>query len=106
VNGWFIEPGDPYGVFNWQGIDRIVEFEALPADIVTDPALAEPYKIGQVEITSVELIYVYVPYTEEGRTDVRILLQPAWRFKGTTDTKEIIEFVVQAVTDEFIAGDQ
>ena len=106
VSGWSIEPGDPYGVFNWQGIDRIVDFESLPADVGIEPGLVEPYRIGQVEISSVELIYAYSPFVEEGRTNPRILLQPAWRFKGTTDTNEIIEFVVQAVTDEFLISGQ
>ena len=63
--------------------------------------MLEPYQIGQVEITVADLIYAYVPFAEEGQTELRILLQPAWRFKGTTDTNEIIEFVVQAVADEF-----
>lgn len=102
VSGWSLEPGDPYRVFNWQGIDRIVDFEALPVDVGVEPGPVEPYRIGQVEISSVELIYAYSPLVEEGRTNPRILLQPAWRFKGTTDTNEIIEFIVQAVTDEFI----
>jgi hypothetical protein len=106
VSGWSLEPGDPYRVFNWQSMDRIVEFEPLPDEVIVDPALTEPYRIGQVEINSVELIYSYSSFIEEGRTVQRILLQPAWRFKGTTDTNEIIEFVVQAVTDEFINSKQ
>ena len=106
VNGWSIEPGDPYRIFNWSGMDRFVDYEALADDTSLPSGFGELYQIGRVEITSVELIYAYAPFVEEGQTELRILLQPAWRFRGNTDTNEIIEFVVQAATDEFLQNGQ
>lgn len=106
VNGWSLEPGDPYRVFNWQNIDRIVNFETLPTDVSIEPAISEPYRIDQVEITSVDLIYASVSFVGQSRTDVQIFLQPAWRFKGNANTNEYFELVVQAVTDEFITTGQ
>ncbi|MCB8942168.1 MAG: hypothetical protein H6658_00185 [Ardenticatenaceae bacterium] len=105
VNGWSIEPGDPYRSFNWQGIDRYVDWEALATESGPASDFIEPYQIGQVEISSVELVYVYVPVAPEGG-ELYFLLQPAWRFKGSTDTNEIIEFIAQAVTEEFLVGNE
>lgn len=107
VNGWAIETdaaGSP--VFNWLGIDTYIDYEAIepqPIDPAFDPAFADPYKINQVTIDSVDMIYGLSAIFEEGRSDPRMLLQPAWRFQGVTDANEGITFIVQAVADEFLA---
>jgi hypothetical protein len=107
VNGWAIET-DAAGnrVYNWLGIDIYIDYEAIepqPIDPAFDPAFADPYKISQVTIDSVDMIYGLSAIFEEGRFDPRLLLQPAWRFQGVTDTNEGITFIVQAVADEFLA---
>ncbi|MCB9421084.1 MAG: hypothetical protein H6667_14875 [Ardenticatenaceae bacterium] len=107
VNGWAIEAneaGNP--IFNWLGIDIFIDWEAvepLPIDPAVDPAVIDPYQIKQVTINSVDMIYTLNAIFEEGRSAARLLLQPAWRFQGTTDTNEGITFIVQAVADEFLA---
>ena len=105
VNGWSLEPGEPYRLFNWQGIDRIIAFEPPPSDLGLETGLSDPYRLGQVEVTSVDLIYAHVVFIGDERSRVEVFLQPVWRFRGATDTNEIIELLVQAVTDEFLGSD-
>jgi hypothetical protein len=99
VNGWTIEAGN---VFNWNGIDRFIEYDPSVEELSIDSGIYEPYKIGRVEITSVDITYLYSPVYEEGQVYPTVLIQPAWRFKGNTDTNEIIEIYVQAVADDFV----
>jgi hypothetical protein len=99
VNGWTIEAGN---VFNWNGIDRYIEYDPSVEELAIDSGVYEPYKIGRVEITSVDVTYLYSPVYEEGQAYPTVLIQPAWRFKGNTDTNEIIEIYVQAVADDFV----
>ncbi len=103
VNGWSIEDSNPYRIFNWQGIDRMVDYS--DEELLIEPAIEpeyEEYVVTQVEITAVDLIYIYMPIYEEGRHEPDILIQPAWRFKGSTDTNEGIEIVIQAVAESFV----
>jgi hypothetical protein len=99
VNGWTIEAGN---VFNWNGLDRFIEYDPSVEEISVDSGIYEPFKIGRVEITSVDITYLYSPVYEEGQVYPTVLIQPAWRFKGNTDTNEIIEIYVQAVADDFV----
>ena len=106
VNGWEIERGDgPYPVFNWQGLglSYTEEFD-MPVEMPeTMPAFDEdPFKITQITITEVELVYVITSTYDEARQQPDFLAQPAWRFKGTTNTNMIIELTVQAVEDAYI----
>ena len=107
VNGWEIERGDgPYPVFNWQGLGlSYTEQFDMPVEMPeTMPAFDEdPYKITQITITEVELVYVITSTYDEARQQPDFLAQPAWRFKGTTNTNMIIELTVQAVEDAYIA---
>jgi hypothetical protein len=108
VNGWEIERGDgPYPVFNWQGmgLSYTEEFD-MPVEMPeTMPAFDEdPFKITQITITEVELVYVITSTYDEARQQPDFLAQPAWRFKGTTNTNMIIELTVQAVEDAYIAA--
>ncbi|MCA9970941.1 MAG: hypothetical protein KC425_12035 [Anaerolineales bacterium] len=100
VNGWSIEPGEgEYRVFNWQGIDRIVEMPEVGI-MPVEPGMVDEYKILQVEITAVDLVYAFTPAYDEATQTSTFFVQPAWRFRGTTDTDEIIELYVQATADE------
>ena len=106
VNGWEIERGDaPYPVFNWQGLGlsytEEMPFEPMPEIMPADSD--DPFQITQITITEVELVYVITSTYDEARQQPDFLAQPAWRFKGTTNTNMIIELTVQAVEDAFIA---
>jgi hypothetical protein len=107
INGWAIETDEAGNqTFNWQGIDIYIDYGAIevqPVEPGVESELFEPYKIGQITIESVDMIYGLSALFDESRFDARLLLQPAWRFQGVTDTNEGITFIVQAVTDEFLA---
>lgn len=94
--------GDATSLLQWDRIDT--------ATIITEESLAEPLATpgyANVSINGVEPAYfmTYL-YPEEGvdmGTAVpTIVLQPAWKFVGTTSTGEKVEFFVQAVADEFV----
>ncbi len=108
LSGWSIERGDgAYRVFNWSSMDRIIDWEAFETDVV-EPLPVEPgeeYKITDVTIDEIDLIYQYSPIFEETRGITGFMMQPAWRFKGSTNTNEIIEIVVQAVSNDFVESD-
>ena len=102
VNGPIIEAGDPYGSFIWTGIDKVVAVVDEPISI--DPVdFPTPVPIAQVNIDKVELIYGYSyspPADENSPGDT--WMQLAWRFTGRTDTNEIVELMVQAVSPEYL----
>lgn len=105
LSGWSLEEtGGPFRSFNWSSIDRIVNWEELPTEI-TNPTPVEPveeYKLTDITITEITLVYQFSPtFGEDGNLSM-FLMQPAWRFKGTTNTNEIIEIMVQAVAPEFV----
>ncbi|MCA9935641.1 MAG: hypothetical protein H6662_07260 [Ardenticatenaceae bacterium] len=107
LSGWSIERGEgAHRVFNWSSMDTIINWdEYLPEEepLPTDLGIEEPYKITAVTIDTIDLIYQYSPIFDEQRGGVStFLLQPAWRYKGTTNTDEIIEIVVQAVPSDFV----
>jgi hypothetical protein len=74
--------------------------ELLPVE----PWPGDEYGIREVTITQVDLLYsVNFVYNEENYSEPPlIIVQPVWRFTGTTDTNEIVEIFVQAVADEYI----
>ena len=102
VNGPIIEAGDPYGTFVWTGIDKVVTMADEPISI--DPVdYPTPVPITQVNIDKVELVYGYSyspPANENSPGDT--WMQLAWRFTGRTDTNEIVELMVQAVSPEYL----
>lgn len=102
VSGPTITPGEPFPTFVWNGIDRIVTQTSEPE--MFDPGMyPTPSPISQVNIDKVELIYTYsyLP-SVDGSDSGATYLQPAWRFTGTTDTGELVEIIVQAVSPEFL----
>lgn len=105
LSGWNIERGEgAYRVFNWASMDRIINWEEFENDFV-EPMPYEPgeeYKITDVTIDKIELIYQFSPVFTEERGVTNFILQPAWRFSGSTNTNELIEIVVQAVPSEFV----
>ncbi|MCA9978510.1 MAG: hypothetical protein KC413_22270, partial [Anaerolineales bacterium] len=105
LSGWSIERGDgAYRVFNWSNMDRIINWEEIP--VVDEPMpvepIEDPYQITDIVIDTIDLVYQYSPVIEENVGVVSFLLQPAWRFTGTTNTNEIIEIYMQAVPSEFV----
>jgi hypothetical protein len=103
VSGWSIDSGDgPYPTFNWQGLGLIYD---EPFDY-PDPYSEldeDPFKISQITIDEVELVYVITSTYDEVERVPHFMAQPAWRFKGSTNTNMIIELTVQAVEDAYIA---
>jgi hypothetical protein len=102
IHGWFSSAAEGSGQsFNWSGMGLVVEQDAIMDEPVFDEPF-EPYRISQVTIHEVAILYT-VGHIFDGANDLpRYVVQPVWRFKGETDTNEIIEIYVQAVTDEFI----
>lgn len=98
VNGPAIENG----VFLWTGIDKYVEYTDEPISI--DPVdFPTPAPIAEVNIDSVELIYSpSYTFPEDGNGPGITYMQLAWRFNGRTDTNEIVEIIVQAVSPEYL----
>lgn len=89
VNGW-LPPGVAQSspqVLNWQTI------EEMPSGI---PG------VDEITITQVDMVYT-ISYMGawDGNAESN-LLQPAWRFRGTTSLGETIEIFVQAVDPAFI----
>lgn len=81
----------------WQGLDRIVE---APPVTIDEPVIDGPYveyTIGQATINEVSLIYIFSPVYDPETAETQFYLQPAWNFRGETDTNEIINLFVQAV---------
>jgi hypothetical protein len=108
LNGWSIEPGvGRYDVFNWQGMDRIVDIQAIEEPIAdTSMPVDQPYQINQVTIDMIDLIYIFTPVWDNETQLATYYLQPAWRFQGATDTNENIDIFVQAVPSEYVEQPQ
>ncbi len=93
VNGW-LPPGTATSapqVFNWQTIEKMQT--GIPG-------------VEQITITKVDLVYSMnygIPVLMDGQEQPTNLLQPAWRFTGTTNLGETIEIFVQAVDPSFIS---
>ncbi|HSH05626.1 MAG TPA: hypothetical protein VLL52_24130 [Anaerolineae bacterium] len=71
--------------------------------------LGNPNAITDITITNVELVYAPVyPSIELAVSsfappaEPTMIIQPAWRFTGTTNTGDTAEFIVQAVSPDFI----
>lgn len=100
VSGPLIEPGDPYPIFDWTNMDRLVEFEFIPEEEIIFPT---PIPITQVNIDGVELIYYFTSVPDpEYDGPGQDWYQPAWRFTGQTDSGELVEIIVQAVTPDLV----
>jgi hypothetical protein len=101
AHSWRHPDGESDASFNW---DRLALLEAiLPRDAPGPEALpVNPEPIRQVTIHDVALVYHLVMLPETNAGLMPTLAVPLWRFKGETDTNEIIEIYVRAVTDEFI----
>lgn len=100
VSGPIIEPGDPYPVFDWTNMDRVVEAEFIPEEEFIFPT---PVPITQVNIDQVELVYYYT-FVNDPEFDGpgQDWFQLAWRFSGVTDTGELVEITVQAAVPDFV----
>lgn len=95
------ETVDGRRIVEWNGMGRSPEEEMMHDDwIPFEPA--EEHIIRQVNITQADLVYtishVFTNHTEPPT----LIIQPAWRFSGTTNTNELVEIFVQAVADEYI----
>ncbi|MCA9921922.1 MAG: hypothetical protein KC421_06115 [Anaerolineales bacterium] len=116
--GWALRDiGAAFSVVDWESIDLFIEYPEPsvieePIGIIEDPFLYEPYVYQEISITGVELIYAYsyiYPEFEEGAAELSrvaqmptIVLQPAWKFTGTADNGDQMEFVVEAVAPEYV----
>ncbi|MBE2198406.1 MAG: hypothetical protein IAE79_07320 [Anaerolinea sp.] len=109
LSGWSIERGEGlYRVFNWSSMDRIINWDEIPVveePMPVDPGV-DPYKITDVTIDQIDLVYQYSPVFSENQGVTAFMWQPAWRFKGMTNTDEIIEIYVQAVPGEFVESSE
>lgn len=105
------QTGEAFPLLQWESINKVVDADEGET-AVTEPlpveSVDEPFGFDNVSVDGVELAY-YVTYlfstdaqTEQVSEQVTILLQPVWKFTGTADSGEIIEFFVQAVSEEYI----
>jgi hypothetical protein len=86
----------------WSGMGRSPEEEMMFEETWMPFEPAEDHIIRQVNITQADLIYT-ITYVFTSHTEPpTLIIQPAWRFSGATNTSEIVEIYVQAVADEFI----
>jgi hypothetical protein len=107
AHGWFAggEEGSSQ-IFNWSGMGLLVTEEDLGHNRMPMPGSFEPERIRLVTIHEISMLYSVAPIFDSFTEPPRYVVQPVWRFKGETNTREIIEIYVQAVTDEFIQEQQ
>lgn len=108
--------GADYPVVDWENLDVFVTYsepEALPEAPIEEPIPFQPEAYQQVTANGVELVYVYTyrfPEQSEGALmryePPTIILQPAWKFSGTADNGDNIDFFVEAVAPEFIQSNE
>jgi hypothetical protein len=109
------DAGLPYPVLEWDGVSKyipvepIVEATVAPAEegeVIIDPIFAETFTYAQVTVNAVELAYYYTPVWQEQQANIytlpRVLLQPVWKFTGTADNGDTLEFFVPAVAPEYL----
>lgn len=89
-------------ILGWNSLDRIVEEQPVTIDGPTIDMPYVEYKIGQATINEVSLIYIFSPVYNEETTETQFYLQPAWQFRGETDTNEVITLYVQAVDPSLV----
>ncbi len=92
VNGW-LPPGTAETApqaFNWQTIEKMQA--GIPG-------------VEAITINKVDMVYTFsygVNVVKEGSETPMNIMQPAWRFTGTTSQGETIEIFVQAVDPSFV----
>lgn len=92
VNGW-LPPGTAQTspqVFNWQTLEKMQA--GIPG-------------VEEITINQVDMVYSFnygVSVVKEGTETPMNVMQPAWRFTGTTNQGETIEIFVQAVDPSFV----
>ncbi|MCP4359077.1 MAG: hypothetical protein GY796_13765 [Chloroflexi bacterium] len=93
-------------LLQWESIDKSIMFEEETA--ATEPG-NDSFFYNNVTLDDVTLAYylTYIfPAVEPDQispaTQPTVILQPAWKFSGTADNEEKVEFYVQAVTGEFV----
>lgn len=96
VFGWSIsEPEDGPNVFDWVNIDQ-----QMSEPMVEPEIMMGPFGMASIEFDSVDLVHRH-HYGEPERFDSYVepsmSLVPTWRFSGTSDRGETIEFFVKAV---------
>jgi hypothetical protein len=100
-------------VFAWntqqtEGDAPVLQWERIDTAVTLTEEQPQPTSYENVSINGVELVYFVTylyPETAEGQplfATPTLLLQPAWKFTGTLNTGETVEFYVQAVTGEFV----
>jgi hypothetical protein len=102
IHGWLASEAEGSAqVFTWNGMGLLIEEENLGHDPLPGD-WTEPERIRLVTINEITMLYSVAPIFDDYNEPPRYVVQPVWRFKGETNTNEIIEIYVQAVTDEFI----
>lgn len=92
VNGW-LPPGTAQTApqaFNWQTIEKMQA--GIPG-------------VEVITINQVDMVYSFnygVSVVKDGTETPMNVMQPAWRFTGSTDQGETIEIFVQAVDPSFV----
>ncbi|GIK57889.1 MAG: hypothetical protein BroJett015_35520 [Chloroflexota bacterium] len=100
VFAWNSQPAaDGPPLLQWERLDEAMPSAALAADDTGGLVEMEPPAYESVTIGTVELAYFVTYLFAEGGipSAPTILLQPAWRFAGTLNSGEMVEFFVQAV---------
>jgi hypothetical protein len=122
VFGWNVrDTGGEFPELDWNSIEKIIDYEAIAVEGEASPDIAidEPFPsftgYSEVNIDAVEIEYYYtyiwpevdenVEYDGRAFQNPTILLQPTWKFSGTTDNGERLAFYVQAVDETFLQGE-
>jgi hypothetical protein len=124
VFAWnFRESEAEFPLLDWNSIEKLIDYDAVGIeDAVSSemPPLEGPGTpftgYGEVVIDAVGLEYYYTyiwPEVDEdalvnGRGTFQnptILIQPTWKFTGSTDTGDLLAFYVQAVDEAFLQGE-
>ncbi|MCA9875704.1 MAG: hypothetical protein KC441_18665 [Anaerolineales bacterium] len=100
--GWRTVGPEGQPTFSWQNMDRIVDILPETEAPLPEPDVIEPYRIKEATIDNIDLVYIFTPTFDENFQLTEFIVQPAWRFSGVTDGKEIINIFVQAVAPEYV----
>ena len=110
VNAWSQrDAGEAYPVLDWGIIDAIVAepeaTEAEPPPFTHEgqtPELGTEVIIGEVQLLYYPMVLSPTEPAEPSPYVIQIVLLPVWKFFGQTNNDQRVEFLVPAVTPEYL----
>lgn len=106
-----VETGAAYPELAWESMDVFVNFDEVIIEepvVIEDLTIYEPTPYETVRISDVSLIYfisyVFLEFDEANPIGQppQVLVKPVWRFRGETNTGDVIDLFVDAVAPEYI----